>query len=62
MTQDIRTMPRHSAAFLEEGNNSPGVILIPQTVSAATAIDALILMCAATDADEWPDRILRIPL
>jgi len=61
VTSDVRTMPRHFAAFLHEGNHSPGVILIPQTVSTAAAIDVLILAWAATGPDEWADRILRIP-
>jgi hypothetical protein len=61
VTQNIRTMPRHFAAFLEEGNHSPGVILVPQTTPAAAAIDALVLIWAATEPAEWADRILKIP-
>jgi hypothetical protein len=62
VTQDIRTMPRHFAAFLQGGNHSPGVILIPQAIGAAAAIDALVLVWAATEPAEWADRIVKIPL
>jgi hypothetical protein len=62
VTQDIRTMPRQFAAFLERGGHSPGVILIPQTTPAAAAIDGLLLVWAATEPAEWADRIVKIPL
>lgn len=62
VTQDVRTMPRHFADFLERGSHSPGVILIPQTTPAAAAIEALLLVWAATEPPEWADRIVKIPL
>jgi hypothetical protein len=62
VTQDIRTMPRHFAAFLERGSHSPGVILIPQTTPAAAATEGHLLVWATTEPAEWPDRILKIPL
>jgi hypothetical protein len=61
VTRDVRTMPRHFAGFLQEGNHSPGVILVPQTVPAVAAIEALILIWSATDEEDWSDRIARIP-
>jgi predicted nuclease of predicted toxin-antitoxin system len=62
VTQDIRSMPRHFADFLERGNHSPGVILIPQTTPAAAAIEGLLLVWAATESSEWADRIVKLPL
>ena len=62
VTQDIRTMPRHFADFLERGSHSPGVILIPQTTPAAAAIEGLLLIWAVTEPAEWADRIVKIPL
>lgn len=62
VTQDIRTMPRYFAEFLEGGNRSPGVVMIPQTVSTRQAIDALVLIWAVSDPEEWVDRIVKIPL
>ena len=62
VTQDIRTMPCHFAAFLQQGSHSPGVILIPQATLAAAAIDSLLLIWAGTEPGEWADRIVKIPL
>lgn len=62
VTQDVRTMPGHFAAFLHHGHLSPGVILIPQSVPAAAAIDSLILVWAVTEPEEWVDLIVRLPL
>jgi hypothetical protein len=62
VTQDIRTMPRHFADFLERGRHSPGVFLIPQTTPAAAAIEGLLLVWAATEPAEWADRIVKLPL
>jgi uncharacterized protein DUF5615 len=62
VSQDIRTMPRYFAAFLQRGSHIPGVILIPQTIPAAAAIDDLVLIWAASQPAEWADRIVRIPL
>jgi hypothetical protein len=62
VTQDLRTMPWHLAAFLQQGGHSPGVFLIPQTVPVAAAIDELILIWAATEHEEWADRIVKLPL
>ena len=61
VTQDVRTMPRHFAQFLQHQNHSPGVILIPQSAPTAAAIDALVLIWAGTEPEEWADRIVRIP-
>ena len=62
VTQDVRTMPRHFSSFLQGDHHSPGVILIPQAVPAAAAIDTLILIWAVTEPEEWVDRIVRLPL
>jgi predicted nuclease of predicted toxin-antitoxin system len=62
VTQDIRTMPRHCAVWLEHGGHSPGVILIPQTTQVSVAIDDLVLIWAGTEPAEWADRIVKIPL
>ena len=61
-TQDIRPMPQHFAEFLEAGNRSPGVLMIPQTVTTGEAIDALVLVWAASDPEEGVNRIVKLPL
>ncbi len=61
VSHDFKTMPRHFAEFLQSHGFSPGVLLMKQTSQIGAAIEALVLIWAATDAEEWTNRILRIP-
>jgi predicted nuclease of predicted toxin-antitoxin system len=62
VTSDFKTMPGHFADFLLAGGSSPGVFLVKQRTAVVDVIDALVLNWAATDAGEWRDRIVEIPL
>ena len=48
--------------FLQERGSSPGVFLVKQSSPVGEVIDELVLIWAASDAEEWKDRILEIPL
>jgi hypothetical protein len=61
VTSDLKTMPRHFGEFLEEGGSSAGVFLVKQDTPVAEVIEALLLVWAASEADEWKNRILEIP-
>lgn len=61
ISHDFRTMPHHFGAFLEAGNSSPGVFLVKQSSPIGLVIEELVLIWSATDAEEWSNRILRIP-
>ena len=41
---------------------SPGVILLREGISIAAAIEELVLIWSASEADEWTNRLLWIPL
>jgi predicted nuclease of predicted toxin-antitoxin system len=56
VTQDRRTMPADFGEFIET-NNSPGVLIIPQKRATRRAIDALILVWEASDAEEYVNSI-----
>ena len=43
VTHDQKTMPRHFAAFVAT-TTSPGVLIIPQRLPIATAVEDLLLM------------------
>lgn len=62
VSHDFQTMPRHFGTFLQEGGSSPGVFLVKQSSPVGDVIDELVLVWAASDAAEWKDRILEIPL
>jgi predicted nuclease of predicted toxin-antitoxin system len=61
VTSDLRTMPRHFANFLEAHGDCPGVFLVKQRAPLAETIEALVMVWAASDADEWKNRLVEIP-
>ena len=62
VSHDFHTMPWHFGEFLEAKGFSPGVFLVMQHAAIAEVIDELVLVWAASDAEEWRTRILVIPL
>jgi hypothetical protein len=62
VSHDFQTVPQHFSDFLQARGSSPGVILVPQYLSIGEAIEELLLIWGASDAEEWRNRILRIPL
>ena len=61
VTHDRRTMPRYFAAFVTTGP-SPGLLIIPQHLAVASAVEDLLLIWFATEAEEWINRICFLPL
>lgn len=61
VTHDHRTMPTHFGEFIT-AHTSPGILIIPQYVLISSAIDELILIWSATEAEEWINRICYLPL
>ena len=61
VSQDRRTMPAHLYEFAV-GSNSPGAILLREGISIAEAIDELSLIWSASEAEEWANRLVWIPL
>ena len=61
VSQDRRTMPLHFSRYVA-GAQSPGVILLREAIPIATAIEELALIWNASDAAEWTDRLIWIPL
>jgi len=56
VTRHRRTMPRHFAAFIG-GKVSAGLLVIPQSLGIAAAVDDLILNWSVTEAEEWLNRV-----
>ncbi len=61
VSQDRRTMPGHFYQLIST-TKSPGVILLREGTSIATAIEELVLIWAASDPKEWENRLVWIPL
>jgi len=61
VSHDRKTMPRAFAEFVMAAR-SPGVFIISQKVDHLSAIEALLLVWAASEAEEWTNRICTLPL
>jgi hypothetical protein len=61
ISHDRKTMPAHFARFLID-RSSPGLIIVPQDLDIGDTIDALLLIWAATEAEEWRDKVGYLPL
>ena len=62
VSHDVSTMPRHFLAFRNAGLHSAGVFLLPQSLEVGNAIDELLPIWLASQASEWEDRLLWLPL
>ena len=54
-------MPTHFARYTAAAP-SPGVVLLREAIPIATAIEELILIWSASEAEEWIGRLVWIPL
>jgi hypothetical protein len=61
VTHDLKTMPRHFGEHLLRRLSSPGVFLVSQYAAIGEVIDELVLIWAASDPEEWRNRIVNIP-
>jgi predicted nuclease of predicted toxin-antitoxin system len=61
LTHDRKTMPLAFAEFVGSAN-SPGVFIISQKVDHLAAIEAILLVWAASEAEEWANRVCAVPL
>jgi hypothetical protein len=60
VSHDRRTMPVWFADFIETKPSS-GVLILAQNVPIKEAIETLILIWSASEAEEWINRIAFIP-
>ena len=61
VSHDRKTMPIEFARFITNDRSS-GVIIVSRKVSIETIIEELILIWAVSSAEEWINRIAKIPL
>jgi len=62
VSHDVGTMPSHFRVFRNAGKHSPGVFLVPQSIDVRTAIDELVLIWLASEAAEWENHLVWLPL
>ncbi|MDZ7620563.1 MAG: hypothetical protein U1E05_26465 [Patescibacteria group bacterium] len=61
VTHDRKTMPAQFASFIAS-HRSAGVLVVPQAMPVMQVVEELILVWAATDAEEWVNRICVLPM
>ena len=61
VTHDVRTMPRHFGEFINH-SDCPGLILIPRSMPMGQAIEEILLIWHASEAEEWTNLFRRLPL
>jgi hypothetical protein len=61
VTHDRKTMPRHFGRFIQS-RESPGLLIIPQHAALLTVIEELVLLWAASEAEEYVNSIRSLPL
>lgn len=60
LSHDVNTMPEHFARFIEI-RTSAGVILISQQMSYHEAIEGLLHVWLATEAEDWQNVLSFLP-
>ena len=61
VTHDQSTMPEHFSQFIAE-QTSPGLLIVSQHLSLSIAVEELLMIWAASEAEEWLNRITYLPL
>lgn len=61
VTHDQKTMAKHFSEFIGT-ETCAGVIIIPQHLPIASAVEDLVLIWSATEARDWINRICFLPL
>src|SRR5262245_56234004 len=61
VSHDQKTMPKHFADFIAH-TRSPGLLLIPQHLPTAAAMEDILLIWFVSEAEEWVNRIRYLPL
>jgi len=61
VSRDRRMMLSHFGRFIQN-QTRPGLILVSQDMDVGQAIEELLLMWAATEAEEWENAALFVPL
>jgi hypothetical protein len=61
ISHDRRTMPLEFARFITN-NQSSSVIIVSRKLSIEIVIEELVLIWSASSAEEWINRIAKLPL
>ena len=62
ISHDRETMTQHFDGRVQAGDSAPGLFVLSQELSAiGEIIESLLLVWAASQAEEWRDQIIYLP-
>ena len=61
VSHDQSTMPQYFAEFIQHQQNAE-LLIVPQHLPYASVVEELLLIWAASEAEEWINRIAYLPL
>jgi len=62
VTNNRRTMPDHIRAHYAAGHHLPGLFLLKRQARIGQVIEQIYLLWATSEAEEYIDRVLYLPL
>lgn len=62
VTHDVNTVPGFAYERLAAGERLPGVFIVPDKMPIGEAVEELVLIIACSDAGEWENRVVHLPL
>jgi predicted nuclease of predicted toxin-antitoxin system len=61
VTHDKKTMPQHFEHFIQR-ESSTGLIIVSRNLSVASVANELLLIWAASEAEEWTNMLQWLPI
>jgi predicted nuclease of predicted toxin-antitoxin system len=62
VTHDVNTMTKYAYERLEAGQPLPGVVIIPKELPIGSALEELAILLACSQPEEFPNRVIHLPL
>ena len=62
VSHDVNTMKGFAEARVQDGRGISGLFLVPQSRPTRVIAESLVLIWAASQAEEWKDRTVYLPL
>jgi hypothetical protein len=61
VSRDKKTMPGHLVAHFSAGHHTSGVVLLREGFGFGVLVEELLLIWAASEAEDWLDRTFYLP-
>jgi predicted nuclease of predicted toxin-antitoxin system len=62
VTHDVNTMTEHAYERIQSGQPLPGVVIVPKELAIGSAIEELAILLACSQPEEFPNRVIHLPL